>query len=171
MGERVEEEPIEEERPNGLDDEDIILDGRKTTEVDVNEALENAFSSREQLYADVTLTIAEDLKIFDHHLLNKPATDATYQTANIPKEKDLTLCGKWTSQLKSIQLIDQHHNSSSDPLENTIQPGMHANTVHDEHASQIKQTVVNQNEELHSIVSWLNEEQLIAYTIIRNHVL
>ena len=135
------------------------------TEEDVEAALMGSFSTREVLYADVALNIACDFKFFScdtqsskYQLLESNATEADLHR---PKEwtsiVDQTSCKEIDESIVNEGRIVSHNNSQETPTNN-------------EGLSELVTIKETTNVMHNEMVTGLNEDQLIAYTIIHNHL-
>lgn len=150
-----------------LDDEDSAA---TVTESDIEVALQDNFSTRELLYADVAVNIAEDFSIFS----DDPVHSALCPPRRAITEKEMKMCMQWQEMMRDScgdqsKWNEGEHNigTVTTNLQSPSPTNDNLGTVELQNSSQSS----NNAQTIHHDISDLNREQLIAYSIIRNILL
>jgi hypothetical protein len=165
----------DEENIDDVSDETLTDDESCTqliTESDIENALQDCHSTRELLYADVAINIAEDFGIFNDDAVQV----ATCPPSSLATERDMQLSLQWE------ELIEHGQGSNLKPMEKE-KPSVDIGSVSATSLTRLPENEIGFVQRstdtctsksvpaLQNITADLNREQLIAYTIIRNSLL
>jgi hypothetical protein len=152
---------VDDLQGDGVDDEDTIT---TVTELDIESALQDNFSTRELLYADVAVNIAEDFSIFS----DDPVHGASCPPKRAITEKEMEMCMHWQDIMKKSGR-DEDVNVGT--ITTTLQSSSQTKNTHGTVELQNSPCSSNINQPIHHDISDLNDKQLMAYTIVRNTLL
>ncbi|KIJ15056.1 hypothetical protein PAXINDRAFT_12316 [Paxillus involutus ATCC 200175] len=157
QGEHLDDEIDEELVSNGQVIEDI-------GEIDVEEAMKERFSTREQLYASVAIGIGEDVGVFDE---GGQLPNSMGDHARVAKEDDIALLQRWSDVIQNAdenlgEVIPERIASTENDLGNINS----ASTSRLEDMTGSVTFKKPTTTERSSGGQGLNEEQLMALTIL-----
>jgi len=156
-----------------LDEADVFGDDapptcQTITENDIEHAADGIFSSREELYAEVAMNIAEDYDIFAKpHLTTNHDTPPNPILASATTHDQLQKCNLWSDFLAD----DENTKDNEDP-DNSVDQGrviLHPFTEDVDVDVGYTETVSNHALKYQPPTT-LNDEQRIAYNIVINHL-
>lgn len=144
------------------------------TEDDIEEASQSIFSVRERIYADVAITIAEDNGIFT---FPQESTHLNHHPARSPNVNELHSFEKWNTILDRRNRGDENLPDCHTPKVQSDSGDVNTDSMGNammnvEQVVLTKPTTIETMKENQSqYLNTLNEEQLMVYKIIENHLL
>ncbi|KAF8836128.1 hypothetical protein BDN67DRAFT_984166 [Paxillus ammoniavirescens] len=150
---------------------DEVKDNGDISEADVEDVMRERFSSKEQLYASVAINIGEEVGVFDQTGTRAVNYD---EHAQVAKEEDLVQLQHWKQDIERAdeslgEVLREMIKETRNHDENINRDSIGGSEMSSERVILEEVKEVDRNQEDY----WqeLNDEQLMALTILHNHLL